>query len=45
MNLYKIRGEGYIPTFERTSFTDDLHDTYGFRTDNEIITKKMMKNI
>lgn len=45
MNLYESKGNGYIPSYERTDFTDDLHDAFGFRTDYEIVTTKQMKNI
>ena len=45
MNFFEIRGEGYIPTYTRTAFTDDLHDTFGFRTDYQIVTMKQMKKI
>ncbi|MBP2034207.1 transposase [Clostridium algifaecis] len=43
MNFYKIKGEGYVPTYTRTDFTDALHDTFGFRTDYQIINNKMAK--
>lgn len=33
MNFYEIKGEGYVPTYIRTDFTDTLHDAFGFRTD------------
>ena len=45
MNFYEISGEGYIPTYTRTDFTDDLHDKFGFRTDYQIVTMKHMKKI
>jgi hypothetical protein len=25
-------GEGYVPTYTRTAFTDALHDAFNFRT-------------
>ena len=43
MNFYSVPGEGYIPTYTRTDFTDALHDAYGFRTDYQIVTMKQMK--
>uniref|UniRef100_UPI001A8E0921 IS1634 family transposase n=1 Tax=Paradesulfitobacterium ferrireducens TaxID=2816476 RepID=UPI001A8E0921 len=43
MNFYEIKGEGYLPTYTRTDFTDALHETFGFRTDYEIIKKTQMK--
>ena len=45
MNFFKVTGDGYIPTYTRTDFTDALHDAFGFRTDYEIVTNKQMKNI
>ena len=45
MNFLEIKGEGYIPTYTRTDFTDALHESFGFRTDYEIIKKTQMKKI
>jgi len=45
MNFLKVPGEGYIPTYTRTSFTDALHEAFGFRTDYQIVTNKLMNNI
>ncbi|MEO1785356.1 IS1634 family transposase [Thermodesulfobium sp. 4217-1] len=45
MNFLDAKGEGYIPTYTRTEFTDALHDTFGFRTDYQICSTKMMKQI
>lgn len=45
MNLYSIPGEGYIPIYTRTDFTDALHEAFGFRTDYQIVTTKQMKKI
>ena len=45
MNFLKVVGDGYIPTYTRTDFTDALHEAFGFRTDYEIVTNKQMKNI
>ena len=45
MNFYSIPGEGYIPTYTRTDFTDALHEAFGFRTDYQIVTAKQMKKI
>jgi len=44
-SFYSIKGEGYIPTYTRTDFTDDLHDVFGFRTDFQIVNNLYMKNI
>lgn len=45
MNFYSVPTEGYIPTYTRTDFTDALHDTFGFRTDYQIVSNKQIKNI
>ena len=45
MNFYEIKGEGYIPTYTRSDFTDDLHDAFGFRTDYQILNTKQLKKI
>ena len=45
MDLYEVKGEGYIPTYTRNDLTDDLHEVFNFRTDYQIVSKKQMKNI
>ena len=45
MNLTRVNAVGYIPAYARTDITDDLHTKYGFRTDYEISTTKMLKKI
>jgi transposase len=45
LNFLKAAGEGYIPTYTRTDFTDALHEAFDFRTDYQIVTNKNMKNI
>ena len=45
MDLYQVKGEGYIPTYTRNDLTDDLHEAFGFRTDYQIIPTQQMKNI
>lgn len=45
MNLYEIKGEGYLPTYTRNDFTDDLHESFNFRTDYQIINTNHMKKI
>ena len=45
MNFLKMDGIGYLPEYTRTEITDALHDTFGFRTDTEIVTEKNMKKI
>lgn len=45
MNFYELPNQGYLPAYQRTAFTDDLHDAFGFRTDFEIIPSNTMKKI
>ena len=49
MNLCKANELGYLPVYLRTDLTDNLHEKFGFRTDNEITTivsiKKILKNL
>ncbi|MHB0740966.1 IS1634 family transposase [Peptostreptococcus anaerobius] len=45
MNFLHASSEGYIPVYERTDITDDLHEAFGFRTDYEIVSDKNMKKI
>lgn len=43
MNFYNVKGEGYIPTYTRDDLTDDLHETFGFRTGYQIVSTQQMK--
>jgi len=45
MNYLEVPGEGYIPAYTRTDFTDALHDAFAFRTDYQIMTHSEMKKI
>ena len=45
MNFYSVPGEGFIPTYTRTDFTDVLHEAFAFRTEYEIVSNKQMKKI
>jgi hypothetical protein len=45
MNFLHAKGEGYIPTYTRTDFTDDLHEAFGFRTDYQIVNTGQLKKI
>lgn len=45
MNFLELRGEGYVPAYTRSDFTDALHDAFGFRTDYQIVTSSVMKKI
>ncbi|MDA3847562.1 MAG: IS1634 family transposase [Vallitaleaceae bacterium] len=43
MNFHAIPGEGFMPIYTRTDFTDALHEASGFRTDYQIVSNKEMK--
>lgn len=45
MNVHRLRDLGYLSSYTRTELTDALHDSFGFRTDNEFISDKTMKKI
>ena len=45
MNFAEIQEQGFIPLYKRLKITDDLHETFGFRTDYQFITKSQMKTI
>jgi len=45
MNMLEVSGEGYVPAYTRTDFTDALHDSFGFRTDYHITAYHSMKKI
>lgn len=45
MNLFHIPTEGYLPGYERTDFTDQLHSLFPFRTDYCITTESAFKKI
>ncbi len=45
MDFLSVSGEGYIPTYTRTDLTNNLHGSAGFRTDLQIVTRKMMRGI
>ena len=45
MNFADIQEQGFIPLYSRDELTDALHETCGFRTDYEFITKSDMKKI
>ena len=40
-----VQGQGFIPIYESTKLTDELHKISGFETDYEFITKRKMKEI
>ena len=45
MNFLYSSKVGFIPSYTRTDFTDKAHDTFGFRTDYEVIHEKNMNKI
>ena len=45
MNMTKIEGYGYIPSYDRTELTDRLHQEFGFDTSKELIPIAKMRNI
>lgn len=45
MNFASIQEQGFIPVYERTKLTDELHELCNFRTDYQFITKSQMKTI
>lgn len=40
-----IQGQGFMPIYESTKLTDELHRIFGFETDYEFITKRKMKEV
>ena len=45
MDFADIKEQGFMPQYIRDELTDALHDTSGFRTDYQFITKSSMKTI
>lgn len=46
MKMYRPgEKQGYLPAYTRTDLTDILHETFGFRTDYEILTDISMKRV
>lgn len=45
MDMIRIEGQGWIPTYTRTELTNALHEKFGFRTDYEITIPVKMKKI
>lgn len=45
MEMFELKGCGYIPCYERNNITDDLHEKFNFNTDCEIISYKKIKKI
>lgn len=45
MEVYEEKGSGYSPAYVRNDLTDDLHETFNFRTDYEITTYENFEKI
>ena len=45
MNMTKLEGYGYIPSYNRNELTDSLHHAFGFDTTKELIPIAKMRNI
>lgn len=45
LNFADIENQGFMPLYKREKITDALHETCGFRTDFQFITKQKMKEI
>ncbi|MCL2695771.1 MAG: IS1634 family transposase [Clostridiales bacterium] len=45
MNFLEIPGDGFVPNYTRSDFTDALHAAFGFRTDYQILSKSQFKKI
>ena len=46
MNMTLLsKDSGYIPSYKRTKLTDELHSSFGLRTDLEFISKASMRGI
>lgn len=45
MNIVQSSDDSYIPVYTRTDLTDSLHDKFQFRTDYEIMNRKILKKI
>ena len=43
MNMTLLnKDSGYIPSYKRTKLTDELHSSFGLRTDFEFISKALL---
>lgn len=45
INFVDVEEQGFIPIYERTQLTDELHEVCGFRSDYQFISKRKMKEI
>ncbi len=44
-NFLKPGAQGYIPAYTSNNVTTEMHNQFGFRTDYEIVTQDMLKDI
>ena len=45
MNFAEVQEQGFIPLYKRDAITDALHETCGFRTDYQFITRSKIRTI
>lgn len=45
MNFAEVQEQGFIPLYKRDAITDALHETCGFQTDYQFITRSKMRTI
>ena len=45
ISFTEIEEQGFMPVYERQEITDDIHETCGFETDHQFITKRKTKGI
>ena len=45
MNFLELTRKGYVPTYKRTSITNDFYKKFGFKSDTEIATRNSMEKI
>ncbi len=45
MNFVSVQEQGYMPVYVRDKLTDALHESSGFHTDYQFITKSQMRSI
>lgn len=43
LNVTHLNGNNYVPSFTRTTFTDELSNIFGFQPAKEILTQKYLK--
>lgn len=45
INFADVEDQGFMPIYERTLLTDELHEACGFRSYYQFISKRKMKEI